>query len=95
MVLLSKWFSSSFFSVRVSKNRNIHALSMYIPTRMCASVGVFEWLLNIIWFPHSQAPFGWHLWVSLKESVSDRTQEPRGVAMELGEEDSVSVCEVA
>ncbi|CAB1432089.1 unnamed protein product [Pleuronectes platessa] len=30
--------------------------------------------------PPSEATIGWHLWGSVKDSFSDRTQEPRGVA---------------
>ena len=32
----------------------------------------------------SQASIGWHLWGSLRKSLSDGTQEPRGAAWEAG-----------
>lgn len=46
------WFLGSlFFSATEIKNRNIHAIWVYFPSRKCAVVGVWHWLHNITWHP--------------------------------------------
>jgi len=47
--LFQKWWLCSSFSAREIKNRNIHALWMYFPSRKCAVVGVRHWLSIITW----------------------------------------------
>lgn len=47
--LLQKWLLCSSFSTREIKNRNVHALWMYFPSRKCAVVGVRHWLHTIMW----------------------------------------------
>lgn len=47
--LFQKWLHCSSFSAREIKNRNIHALWMYFPSRKCAVVGVWHWLHTITW----------------------------------------------
>lgn len=44
---LQKWLLYFSFSTREIKNRNIHALWMYFPSRKCAVVGVWHWLHTI------------------------------------------------
>lgn len=57
------------FSTREFKNRNIHALWMYFPSRKCAVVGVCHWLHTITWASASQAAIGWHLWGLCEEKL--------------------------
>lgn len=54
--LLPKKLLRSSFSTREIKNRNIHALWMYFPSRKCAVVGVWHWLHNITCNPLPRLP---------------------------------------
>jgi len=54
--LFQKWFLCSSFSAREIKNRNIHALWMYFPSRKCAVVGAWHWLHTITWHPLPRLP---------------------------------------
>lgn len=54
--LLPKKLLRSSFSTREIKNRNIHALWMYFPSRKCAVVGVWHWLHSITCNPLPRLP---------------------------------------
>lgn len=53
---LPKRLLRSSFSTREIKNRNIHALWMYFPSRKCAVVGVWHWLHSITCNPLPRLP---------------------------------------
>lgn len=67
--LLQKVLLCLLFSTTEIKNRNVHALWMYVPSRKCAVVGVCHWLRTITWASASQAAIGWHLWGLCEEKL--------------------------